>query len=164
MKDWQEAGASAVVSGTVASLVSTAALAMLAKLEGKGAVQPLNATSHWLHGATAGDVRQADLRHTASGFATHHGASIFWATLFEALLQGRQRTSGDIAKYAALVAATAAAVDYGLVPRRLTPGWEHAVSKSSMVGGFVAMALGLALGGIASSRLRAADGRKRCDG
>jgi hypothetical protein len=87
MKDWQQVEVSAVITGTIASLVSSTALAMLAKLEGKSAVQPINATSHWLHGEDAAKVREADLRHTAIGYATHHGASIFWATLFEALLR-----------------------------------------------------------------------------
>jgi hypothetical protein len=76
MKAWHEVGASAVVTGTVASLVSSAALAMLARLEGKSAIQPLNATSHWLHGEDAGKVGEPDLRHTALGYATHHCASI----------------------------------------------------------------------------------------
>jgi hypothetical protein len=160
MKDWQQAGFSAVITGTVASLVSSTALAMLAKLEGKSAIQPLNATSHWLHGEDAAKVREADLRHTAIGYATHHGASIFWATLFEALLQDKQRTPSDIVKCAALVSSLAAAVDYGIVPKRLTPGWEEAISKPSMAAGFAAMALGLALGGMMSSLVLRAAGQK----
>jgi hypothetical protein len=154
MTDWRQAGVSAVVTGTVASLVSSAALAMLARLEGKSAVQPLNATSHWLHGEHAGNVSEADLSHTATGYATHHGASIFWATLFEALLQTKQRTPSEIVKYAAFVSAIAAAVDYGLVPKRLTPGWEEALSKPSMTAGFAAMALGLAFGGLMTSTMQ----------
>jgi hypothetical protein len=154
MTEWRQAAASAVISGTVASLVSSATLGMLARLEGKSAVQPLNATSHWLHGENAGKVSELDARHTATGYATHHGASIFWATLFEAVLQGKQRTPLEIVKYAALVSAVAAAVDYGLVPKRLTPGWEEALSKPSMTAGFAAMALGLALGGVLTSTMQ----------
>jgi hypothetical protein len=150
---------SAVITGTIASLVSSTALAMLAKLEGKSAVQPINATSHWLHGEDAAKVREADLRHTAIGYATHHGASIFWATLFEALLRDK-RTPSDIVKCAALVSGLAAAVDYGIVPKRLTPGWEEAISKPSMAAGFAAMALGLALGGIMSSIVLRAAGEQ----
>jgi hypothetical protein len=161
MTDWGKAGVSAAITGTVASVVSSAALAMLARLEGKSAVQPLNATSHWPYGEHAGKVRQADLRHSATGFATHHGASIFWATVFETLLQGKQRTPSDILKCAALVSALAAAVDYGVVPKRLTPGWEEAISKPSIAAGFAAMALGLALGGMMSSTVYRADGGDR---
>ena len=52
---------SALVSGTIAGVAMAAALAWLAKKEGKAAVQPVNATSHWLHGEHAGTIREADL-------------------------------------------------------------------------------------------------------
>jgi len=82
-------GLVALVSGTVASVTSSAALALLAKAEGRNAVQPLNATSHWVHGEDAGSVREVDLDHTAVGYATHHAASVFWAFLFESLQAAR---------------------------------------------------------------------------
>ena len=50
----------ALVTGTVASVTSTVALALAARAEGKGALQPVNATSHWLNGGKAAyrwDVR-----------------------------------------------------------------------------------------------------------
>lgn len=50
MDRWLRIGFSALVTGTAASVVSTAALALLAKREGKSAFQPTNATSHWLLG------------------------------------------------------------------------------------------------------------------
>jgi len=37
----------ALVSGSVGSIVSAAALALLAKAEGQLSVKPFNATSHW---------------------------------------------------------------------------------------------------------------------
>ncbi|RWB92797.1 MAG: hypothetical protein EOQ56_36735, partial [Mesorhizobium sp.] len=58
-------GLSTGVTGTVASVVTAAFLALLAKAEGKSALQTTNATSHWLHGDKAGAVRKADLAHTA---------------------------------------------------------------------------------------------------
>jgi hypothetical protein len=76
-------GKSALVTGTIASLVSTAALAALARYEGKSAVQPTNATSHWLHGDEAGRRESADVAHTAVGYVTHHGSAVFWALRFE---------------------------------------------------------------------------------
>ena len=42
--------------------------------------------------------------------------------------------------------AAAAATDYTLVPKRLTPGFEHRLSRGSMVGVFAAIAGGIALG------------------
>ncbi len=39
-----------LVSGAAAAAASTTALALLAPAEGKGALQPVNFTSHWLNG------------------------------------------------------------------------------------------------------------------
>ncbi len=46
-----------VISGTIASAVSAAVLAFLAKAEGVAAVQPINATGHWLHSESAGTLK-----------------------------------------------------------------------------------------------------------
>lgn len=140
----------AVVSGTVASLATSAVLAVLARTEGRGALQTTNATSHWVHGPRAGRQRSADLSHTGVGFLTHHVSALFWALPFHLWLARRpDRTGGEIARDAALTAALAAVVDYGVVPRRVTPGWEHALSKSSIAIAYVALAAGLAAGALA---------------
>ena len=142
-----------IVSGSVASVVSAAVLGLLARAEGAGALQPINATSHWLHGDEAGKQKGLDARHTGTGMLTHHGACVFWASLFETLREtapyaGPQR----IARDAMLVATLAAIVDYGLIPKRLTPGWEEPLPIRSVAGGFAGLALGLAMGGMITSR------------
>jgi hypothetical protein len=76
-KEWPQIGRSAVVTGVVAALVSAAALAAAAKMEGKGALQPINATSHWLNGDAAAKVELPTARHTVVGFATHLLSAIF---------------------------------------------------------------------------------------
>ena len=53
MKRWLRIGVSAMVTGTAASVVSSAALALIAQTEGKSAFQPMDAISHWLHGDRA---------------------------------------------------------------------------------------------------------------
>ena len=53
----------ALVTGTVAGLASAAALALLATTEGKGALRPINATSHWLHGEQAARCDELDASH-----------------------------------------------------------------------------------------------------
>jgi hypothetical protein len=141
--------AAAAFTGTVASLVSAGVLALFARGEGRGPLQPLNATSHWLHGPDAGRRRGADLAHTGTGFATHHASSVFWALPLEWWLATREEPDLlDVAGGAAAVAATAAAVDYGLVPRRITPGWEHAVSPAGVAAGIAGLGLGLAAGAL----------------
>lgn len=148
-------GLSSGVTGTVASLVTSGVLALLAKLEGKGAVQPFNATSHWLHGEKAARVKRADLAHTAVGFATHHASAMFWAVPFEAWLSRQPpRPPLMMLRDASAVAAIAAFVDYVLVPKSLTPGWEEVLSPKAVAGTFVALALGLAAGGLIAQELR----------
>jgi hypothetical protein len=142
-----------LVTGMLASLTSTVALCLAAQFEGKGALQPVNATSHWLTGNMAGSFTQADIAHTAVGYATHHAASVLWATLFE----GWGTATGllsvpEIVRRAVAVSAVAAAVDYVATPKRFTPGWELVLTKWSMAGAYGAMALGLAAGAVYQRR------------
>jgi hypothetical protein len=140
---------SALVSGSVASIVSAGALAVLAKSEGNAAARPLNATSHWWHGDGAGSVQEVDLAHTGVGYATHHASSVLWALMFEALRARDTRTDlASIARDAATVSAAATVIDYGVMPRRLTPGWELALPQRSVAVGLAALAAGLTLGGL----------------
>lgn len=138
---------SALLTGAVAGLASAAALALLAKAEGKGAVRPINATSHWLHGEKAAECGALDASHTAIGFATHCVSAVFWALPFEVWRARRGPASaGTLLRGACMTSAVAAAVDYGLTPKRLTPGWELVLSKRSLVVAYGALALGLAAG------------------
>jgi hypothetical protein len=147
MDPWIRIGLSTLVTGTVASLASAAGLALLAKGEGKGALQPINATSHWLHGDEAARHDELDVAHTAIGFATHKASSLFWALPFEAWLAARPpRSSFELLRDACAMSALAAAVDYGVVPKRVTPGWELVLSKRSLFATYGALALGLAGG------------------
>ncbi|MEO3433577.1 hypothetical protein [Inquilinus sp. CAU 1745] len=149
MNRWTRIGVSALVTGTVASVASTAALALLARAEGKGALQPTNATSHWLHGDEAARREKADITHTALGYGTHKASAVFWALPFQVWLAARPpRSSGELLRNAMLMSAIAAMVDYGATPKRFTPGWELVVSKRSMVATFGALALGLAGGAV----------------
>ena len=137
----------AVVTGTVASITSTVALALAVRVEGKGALQPVNATSHWLNGDGAASRTGLDSSHTLVGYATHHAATVFWAAIFEAWMVARPpRSSSRLFVKAMAMSAIAAAVDYGPTPRRFTPGWEFVLSRRGMAVGYAAMALGLAAG------------------
>jgi len=153
MNAWIRAGLRAAVSGTLASLAMTAALSALARQERRGALQPINATSHWLHGERAGAVAQADAAHTAVGYATHHASAWFWALLFERWLLARPpRTALALVKNAAAMSAVAAVVDYGLVPKRLTPGWEIVLSKRAIAATYAVMAVALVGGALLTQR------------
>lgn len=149
----------ATVSGSAGSVASTAALALAARLEGHGALQPVNATSRWLHGPGAAAARHADLSHTGVGYATHHAASLFWAALFEGWIGRGSPAPVAVLWRAMVVAAVAAAVDYGPTPRRFRPGWELVLSRRAMAAGYVALGLGMA-GGALASRPEMPDGRR----
>ncbi|MFD1912734.1 hypothetical protein [Halodurantibacterium flavum] len=148
-------------SGIMGSLLSTAVLMVAARMEGRGVAAPLNGTSHWLWGAKAGRRDGIDLRHTGLGAATQHLSAMFWG-LFYGLwaANGREKTPRELAMGGMAMAGIAGAVDYGLMPRRLTPGWEHALSRGAVVAGLAGLGAGLALGGIsaASSMRREARG------
>ena len=149
MASWAKTLRSAILSGSLASVTSTIALVLLARIEGKAALQPVNSTSHWLNGEQAGSFRQADLAHTAVGYATHHAATLFWAVVFERWIASRRPiTALPMLRDALLLSAVAAAVDYGATPKRFTPGWEFVLSKRSMAAAYGAMAVGLAAGAL----------------
>ena len=152
---WSNLLRSALVSGSYASVASTAALAVAARAEGKGAWQPINATSHWRNGDAAAACRGVDGRHTAIGYATNHAACIFWALFFEAW-RARRGPAGPapMLRDAAVLAAIAAAVDYGPTPRRFTPGWELVLSKTGMAVAYAGLALGLAAGALRTQSRR----------
>jgi hypothetical protein len=146
---------SAAVSGSIASIVSTAVLALLSTVEGRGAVQPTNATSHWWYGDRAARAASARAGETTVGYATHHAAAIFWARLFETLRSRLSvRSVAGSAQLAAATAMVAAVVDYGIVPKRLTPGWELVLSRKSTGAAFLALAVGLTCGGLVSEPRR----------
>jgi hypothetical protein len=149
MSDWSGILRRACVSGTLASATSSIALAVVARIEGKGALQPVNATSHWLNGERAASVEQADLVHTGVGFMTHTAATLFWAVLFERwIMRRRSPAILPTLQDAMVMSIVAAAADYIATPKRFTPGWEFVLSKRAMAAVYAAMALGLAGGAV----------------
>ncbi|WGT65246.1 hypothetical protein [Variovorax paradoxus] len=145
-----------LIAGTFASLASTAALMLRGRREAGSAVAPTNATSHWLWGDQALQVYRPTLRHTGLGYATHHASAIFWALLYAWLHAERRPPQSVPAALASAGAATAVActIDYTITPRRLTPGFEHHLSKGSMAAVYGLFAVGLAAGCLLAQRGR----------
>jgi hypothetical protein len=153
MHPWKQALREGAIAGSVASLASTAALAAAGRRENGEAVAPVNAISHWLWGDPALRKDGASLRHTLAGYAIHHGASVFWATLHARAWGTRPRNKelGPALGGAAATAAVACFVDYRMTPQRLTPGFEHRLSRKAMLAVYACFALGLAAGSIAAA-------------
>jgi hypothetical protein len=143
----------ALTSGVFAGLATTAVLALLGRREAGSGAAPINATSHVLWGDDdAGSADAVDAKHTAAGLLINVGAGVFWSFVKELLLEltGR-RSRAAAATTGAAVAGLAHAVDYRLIPRRLTPGWELRLSPRSVALGFVALGVALAVAGLARS-------------
>ncbi len=165
MADWIRILRSASVSGSCAGLGATAALAVAARAEGKSAIRPINATSHWLNGDAAGTRDGIDGAHTVVGFLTNQLASVFWAMFFEAW-RARRGAVGPLPmlRDALAMSVIAAAVDYGATPRRFTPGWELVLSRRGMAVAYAGLAIGLGAGSMlaqSSRRVRVSGARGR---
>jgi hypothetical protein len=150
-----------VVSGSAASVLSAAIASRLSGRENGAPLAALNAVSHWLYGPAAYAVDRPSLRHTLPGFVIHHASSLLWAALYQGLLrsvvdrdavEGADRPvrrgrpgAADRWATAGVVTAIAAFTDLRLVPPRLSPGFEHRLSKTGVALVYLGFACGLAL-------------------
>lgn len=135
----------ALVSGSVASVLSTSVVALASRRATGFAAAGTNATSQWLWGRQAKRQMRPTVRHTAVGYGIHHASALLWAGVFEAVLL--RRTPSTAARTVAAAAATSAlayGVDYGLTPKRLTPGFEAHLRPRAMFATYAAVAIGLA--------------------
>src|SRR5215208_6590038 len=73
---------------TAASIAMAAALALLAKGDGKTALLPANSTSHWLRREQAGSFRGGDLAHSSVGTLRIMHQHCPWAVIFKNWLEG----------------------------------------------------------------------------
>jgi hypothetical protein len=144
---WSDTLQDGLVAGSIVSVVTIAAIAWRGIADSGSAVAPINATSHVIYGPGAGSVGVRDLKHTLPGLAINAGASVFWAMVYEGIF-GPTSGRGAVGKAllgGGVVAGLAYLIDYHLMPKRLTPGWEEAVSGRSLAMIFGAMALSLPL-------------------
>ena len=138
-----------VAGGLAAALLSGLALAWRGRTEAGSAAAPINAPSQWLHGREALREDGVTWRHTALGALVHGASSMLWAGLYELLRERRERrgSTGTAAALAdaAAVTAVAAVVDFKLVPDRLSPGFQHRLSRPAVVLAYASFAAGLLL-------------------
>jgi hypothetical protein len=137
----------AIISGAVASVLSTAVLALCGQVENRRPAGPINGPSQWVYGRSAAKVRKPSVRHTLVGFVIHHVMATGWAMAHEGVF-GRRKVKQTFSQRLARTAATAAVanfVDFQLTPRRLRPGFERQLSRKSLFAVYTAFAIGLAL-------------------
>lgn len=137
----------ALISGAVASVLSTAVLALCGHIENRRPAGPLNGPSQWIFGRDAAQLRRPSLRHTLTGFLIHHATATGWAWIHERLFGARKdrQTMPQRLARAGATAAVANFVDYQLTPKRLQPGFEKQLSRKSMFAVYATFAVGLAL-------------------
>jgi hypothetical protein len=153
-ESWGDTLQDALVAGSIVCAATAATAALRGLSDSGSAVAPINATTHVVYGPEAGEVDTPDFKHTLLGIAINAGASVFWATVYERLL-GRAGSRGNVGiplLGGAAVGALAYLVDYHVVPKRLTPGWEERVSGRSLAMIFGAMALSLPIRRLLESR------------
>jgi uncharacterized membrane protein YccF (DUF307 family) len=137
-----------LLHGLLGGTLSAAVLMWRGRKEASSAVAPINAPSHWIFGDEALRADRVSARHTLVGGVTHEASAVLWGTLYEWLRLRRMRpTASNAVTDAAAVAALAALVDFKLVPKRLTPGFEHRIGRQGLVWVYISLACGLALGG-----------------
>lgn len=154
-----DAAKRSLFSGTVSAFASAFAASLAGKYEDTSFAAPLNAISHILWGDKAAHKDDLSIKYTLTGFVLNHAASIFWAFLYERLFgkqPGKQSATAhpnaateksSVMKPvlgAAAVAAGAYFIDYHLIPKRITPGYEKRLSGGSLATVFIIMAIGLA--------------------
>jgi hypothetical protein len=145
---WSNHPRSILVRGTAANVAAMLALAACSKRETGSTLAGINAVSHWAWGDVDARRNRFSWKYTIIGALTNQVASLFWAFCFERLFASRRRqvTVPRLLVEAAATSAIAYAVDYGITPKRLTPGYELRLSRSSLLAVYVAFAGGLALG------------------
>ena len=141
-----------LASGALASLASTAALMLCGRRETGSYAAATNAISHWVWGDRALRRDGLTLRHTLLGYVIHHLSATFWAVFYERFLHRRDRTPVEVLRDAAITSAVACTVDFKLTPHRLTPGYEHRLSRRSLAVVYAAFAVGLAAAAFVQKR------------
>lgn len=155
--DWVLYAKRTLVTGCAASLAGLAALLAVSRCETGSPVAALNGSSQLVHGDEALRERRVRVRMLVPALLIHHASAHWWAAVHEhpavvARLRRPMLRAGAVMAFAAIL-------DYGLLPRRLSPGYEGQLSRGGIALVFGALAGGLALGSWMQRPLRRLDAR-----
>lgn len=139
-------------ASAAATAATTAATLALGASRDASAWAPLNAVSHILWGDEAALHTEASAAYTATGAALNGSAMVMWAVVHTALRRALPPGPAASVVAGATVAAAAYVVDYHVVPKRLTPGFEKRLSGRSMFLIYAALAASLAATSMRSNR------------
>jgi hypothetical protein len=151
----------ALLTGVITAVATFALPALLRARRGEPVAASLNAESHVLWGDEAARHDEVSLEYTGVGAATHLGACLFWSTIYEAAMGDTAATTPrDDYAGAAAVAAGAYVIDYHLVPKRFTPGFEMRYSTGDMLAFFATLVATLPLRRLLARRERTVQRRE----
>lgn len=134
--------ARALVSGTIAAAAITVVASAASRRSTGSYASAMNATSHVLWGREAAMRNALSWKYTGTGLLANLGASVLWALLYE-LLTGKRRSVPRAVGSALLVSGAAYVVDYHVVPKRFTPGFELRLPNRALLAIYAALAAGL---------------------
>ena len=147
MRSWKDAITEGAIGGSIAALLSAAVVTIAGKKETGSAIAPINAVSHWLWGEEAALQEDVSAKYTGVGAATHALSAMFWATAHAALRpEYPQRPVASALAGGLATGAVATVVDYAMIPKRFTPGFEHRIATPSLAAALMAISLGVAAG------------------
>jgi hypothetical protein len=136
-----------VAAGSGATALTTATILCLGQERDSSMWAPLNAVSHIPFGDEAAAHTELSAKYTGTGAALNTAAVFSWAAMHAGVMRALPRQDLPSAIGASVaVAAVAYVVDYHVVPRRLTPGFEKRLSGRSLFWIYSALAAGLAAG------------------
>lgn len=142
------------VSGTISGALMGLVIGLVSRRETGRATFGLNAISHMAWGGRAGRRRDWSLEHTGLGLALNQLACLFWSGCLEAIVDDRRPASpARSAMDAVAMAGVAYVVDYHVVPRRFTPGFELVLPRRSYPLLYAGLAVSLWAGLTARRRL-----------
>lgn len=133
------------------TLLTTFAVMLLAVSERKQPAAPINAISHIVYGEEAYSVSSPEPKYVLWGLALNLSAMIGWSVIAEIIFRVTGVKSDQtlaLTLIAAVVSALAYVVDYHVVPKRFTPGFENVLSSRALFCVYVVLALGFLMGGI----------------
>lgn len=141
----------------VATATSTASLLYYGKHHARTPWAPIDAVSHIAWGDRAFARDELDLRHTFVGFLLNLGAMASWSAL-HAFVVGRQMRTRVAVPLAfasgAAVAAVAYIVDFKVMPKRFTPGFEWKLPRQPLRRLYGLLAASFAAGSLLARAVR----------
>lgn len=153
-------------TASIATVATTAATVACGAIENRNPAAPVNAISHIAWGDKAANREAVSGKYTGVGAGLNAAAMVPWAAVHHMLFRPRNRDGGGASAFGALArgaitSGIAYVVDYHVVPRRLTPGFEKRLSTWSLFTIYAALAVSLAAGERFAQRATAHPNRRR---